>query len=167
MRGVILGVHDGRGVIVGPDDSRYEFALGEWRAPGLPAPGQSVDFMGEGAEARAVFPTPPISSATPPRSESFVLGVVSVVCLALGFIIPLLPTIAAFVVGVIGAARAKIERDEAGLTLSRIGWIGALALLATGLLALAIIVMLFGGAIFASIIAAAHGLGPGDFHAEF
>ncbi|MEJ0060889.1 MAG: hypothetical protein WDM79_15465 [Terricaulis sp.] len=67
-------------------------------------------------------------------STAFLLGAFSVGCLVFGFIIPLFPTIAAFVLGVIGAARSKLDGDETGLLLSRIGWIGALVCVGLGVL---------------------------------
>jgi len=167
MRGVILGVYNGRGVIGVEGDRRIEFSLTEWRSLGAPEPGQGVDFVEENGEARAVFATPPAPpivppaapSAPPPQpqpasppvspsvssggsSTSFTLGIVGVCCLLLGFVIPIgLPTIAAFVVGVIGAAQARKDGDNTGLILSRISWITALVLLLLGILALIAIFM--------------------------
>lgn len=149
MRGAILGVHEGRGVITGADARRFEFPLSEWRSAGQPVVGQQVDFVEEEGEARAVFAVPggagaagtPIGSPT----GSFVLGAVAVACLAIGFFIPFLPTVAAFVLGIIGAQGAQRESDDTALLLSRIAWIGALILLAIGLLALLAVVTLFGG----------------------
>lgn len=137
MRGTILGVHDGRGVLIGADERRLEFPLTEWRSGGAPMAGQIVDFVEEGGQARAVFAVPGAFSASgggARHSGSFVLGAISVGCLALGFIIPLLPTVAAFVLGVIGASQARTENDETALVLSRIGWIGGLVVLALGAL---------------------------------
>jgi len=133
MRGTILGVHDGRGVLLGPSEQRLEFSLSEWRSAGVPAPGQIVDFVEEGGEARSVFAVPG-AGASRAQSGSFVLGIVALVCLALGFIIPLLPTIAAFVLGVVGAAQAKVEGDENALIMSRIAWIASLVLLLIGVI---------------------------------
>lgn len=148
MRGQILGVHEGRGVLLSQDDQRYEFALSEWRSAGTPTAGQAVDFVEAAGEARAVYAVPhpdAVHSLSTPRSSSFVLGAISVVCLALGFFIPLLPMIAGFLVGVIGAGRAKQEGDETGLLLSRIGWIGSITFLIIGVLALSAALLFFGG----------------------
>ncbi|MGQ0531371.1 MAG: hypothetical protein ACT4OF_01600, partial [Caulobacteraceae bacterium] len=134
MRGVILGVHAGRGVLLGDGERRLEFPLSEWRSAATPVAGQIVDFVEEGGQARSVFVVPGLSSIGAPQSSSMVLGIVAVGCLALGFIIPLIPTIAAFVLGVIGAGQAQQQHDETALLLSRIAWIGALALLIIGVL---------------------------------
>jgi hypothetical protein len=159
MRGTILGVHDGRGFLLGPSDQRLEFPLSEWRSAGAPSAGQIVDFVEEGGQARAVFAVPGIAGVRA-QSGSMVLSSIAVGCLALGFIIPLIPTIAAFVLGVIGASQARQESDATALLLARIAWIGALVLMIIGVIAVAAIVMLFGTLGFA---AAWHGLGPMDF----
>ncbi len=161
MRGTILGVHDGRGVLLGEGERRLEFPISEWRSVGSPVAGQIVDFIEEGGQARAVFAVPgAASSFAAPRSGSMVLGIIGVVCLVVGFVIPLIPTIAAFVLGVIGAGQAQAERDDTALLLSRISWIGALVMLVIGVLAVLAIVALVGTMGFA---AAWHGLGPMDF----
>ena len=58
MRGTILGVHGGRGVLSGADERRIEFPLSEWRSAGTPLAGQVVDFVEDNGEARAVFAVP-------------------------------------------------------------------------------------------------------------
>lgn len=160
MRGTILGVHDGRGVLIGPNEQRLEFPLSEWRSVGTPGPGQIVDFVEEGGQARGVFAVPGASVTGAAHSGATVLGAIGCGCLLLGFIIPLIPTIVAFVLGVIGAGQARGENDETGLLLSRIAWIGALVLLVVGFLALLAVFALIGTVGFAAIW---HGLGPGDF----
>ncbi len=136
MRGTILGVYDGRGVLLGPNDQRVEFPLSEWRSAGSPTAGQIVDYVEEGGQARGVFAAPGAwagaRGVSQPTSTATVLGAIGCVCLVLGFIIPLLPTVAAFVLGVIGAGQARETSDETGLLLSRISWIGALVLLVIG-----------------------------------
>jgi hypothetical protein len=157
MRGTILGVHDGRGTLLGPGEQRLEFPLSEWRSGATPVAGQLVDYVEAEGEAKSVFAVPGAVAPTNP-STSFLLGAFSVGCLAFGFIIPLFPTIAAFVLGVIGAARAKLDGDETGLLLSRIGWIGALVCMGLG------VIVLIGLLMFAGTIVAMHGfdLGPID-----
>jgi len=150
MRGQILGVEEGQGVLLGPTDERRAFALSEWRSAGAPLPGQWVDFVPDGEGARSVYlissgHTPAVGAPITGTSTSFMLGAIGTACLALGFLVPVLPTIAAFVLGVIGAGRAQIERDQTGLVLSRISWIGALVLLGLGVLVLIIAIAFFGG----------------------
>lgn len=160
MRGTILGVHDGRGVLIAGDERRMEFPLSEWRSAGTPVAGQAVDFVDGGGEARAVYAVPGASLGVRAQSGSMVIGAISVVCLALGFLIPLVPTIAAFVLGVIGAGQAQREGDDTALLLSRIGWIGALVLLSLSVLAI-LAVFAFIGTV--GLAAVWHGLGPMDF----
>lgn len=161
MRGTILGVHDGRGVLLGSNEQRLEFPLSEWRSAGAPMAGQIVDFVEEGAQAKSVFAVPGAAAhAAGGASSSRVLSWIAIACLIAGFVIPFLPTIAAFVLGVIGAGQAKHEGDETALLLSRIAWIAALVLLALGVLAILAFVVFFGTLGFTS---AWHGLGPMDF----
>lgn len=143
MRGAILGIHDGRGVLLGANEQRLEFPLSEWRSPGVPVAGQAVDYVEEGGQARAVFAVPDVGAARA-GSASMVLAAIGLACLALGFIIPLVPTIVAFVLGVVGASRARAEGDETALLLARIAWIGALVLLAVGLLVVLGVLALIG-----------------------
>ncbi|MGE3930947.1 MAG: hypothetical protein AB7G05_12355 [Hyphomonadaceae bacterium] len=166
MRGTILGVHEGRGIVTTSDARRLEFPLTEWRSPGAPGAGQQVDFAEEGGEARAVYAVPGGggvgSASVGAMSGSFVLGATSVACLAIGFFIPFLPTVAALVIGIIGAQNARREEDETALLLSRIGWIGAVVLLVVGMLALMAIIVLFGG-VFGLAALLNFDLGPMDF----
>lgn len=155
MRGTILGVHGGRGVLIGPNQERLEFPLSEWRSPGTPAPGQIVDFVEANGEAQGVFAVPGAASASPgvgSTSNATVMGAIGCVCLVLGFLIPFIPTIAAFVLGVIGAGQAKAAgNDDTGLVLSRISWIGALVLLIIGMVTLLAVFALIGTLGFSAI----------------
>lgn len=134
MRGTILGVHDGRGVLLSADDRRLSFSLSEWRSVGAPSAGQIVDFVEEAGEARGVFLAPVGGFGAPTKySTSFVLSAIALGCFVLGFIIPvLLPTLAALVLGIIGANQARGEGDETALMMSRIAWIGSLVVLILG-----------------------------------
>lgn len=159
MRGTILGVHDGRGVLTGADERRIEFPMSEWRSAGAPVAGQVVDFVEENGEARAVFAVPGAVIGRP-ASGAMVLGAIAVGCLGLGFIIPIIPTVAAFVLGVIGAGQAQAERDETALLLSRIAWIGALVLLGILVLVVLAVTVLIGTVGLAAVFG---GIGPTDF----
>ncbi len=146
MRGTILGVHDGRGVLLGVDDRRLEFPLSEWRSPGTPVSGQIVDYVEEGGQARGVFLVPGAAAqAGRGQSGAFVLGVVSLGCLVLGFVIPFVPTVAALILGLVAANQARAESDDNALLMARIAWIGAAVLLVVGFLMLGALIMLFGG----------------------
>ena len=145
MRGTILGVHDGRGVLLGPGDKRLEFPLTEWRSPGQPISGQVVDYVEVEGEARGVFVVPGSAVAGTAQSPSLVMSAVACGCLALGFIIPLVPTVIAFVLGVIGAHRALQDKDETALLLSRLAWIGALVMLGVAAVAVLGLALFFGG----------------------
>lgn len=157
MRGTILGVHDGRGVLLTADDRRLDFPMVEWRSATQPVAGQVVDFIEEGGQARGIFPVPGLSAAGPrTHSGSSIIGAIALGCLALGFIIPLLPTIAAFVLGVIGAGQAQAEKDDTALLMCRIAWIGALVLLAVGFLAILAVIAFVGTVGLTSIFAGWH-----------
>lgn len=152
MRGTILGVHDGRGVLLGEGERRLEFPLTEWRSGGSPYPGQIVDYVEEGGQARAVFAVPGASASFgAPTSSSRLLGIIGVVCLVISFIIPLIPTIAAFVLGVVGAGQAQREHDDTALLLSRISWIGAVVMLGLGILIVLSIIAFVGTMGFAGM----------------
>jgi hypothetical protein len=164
MRGTILGIHDGRGVLLGDGERRLEFPLTEWRSGGSPYPGQIVDFIEEGGQARAVFAVPGASAQSfgvpGPSSNARVLGIIGVICLVVSFVIPLIPTIVAFVLGVIGAGQAQQDRDDTALLLSRISWIGAVVMLGLGLLIVLSIIAFVGTMGFAGLW---HGWGEWNF----
>jgi hypothetical protein len=160
MRGTILGVHGGRGVLLGVNDQRLEFPLSEWRSAGSPVAGQPVDYLEDGGQARAVFAVPGGIGAGRPASSSMILASIGVGCLALGFVLPIVPTIVAFVLGVLAAAQARADGEETALLLARIAWIGALVLLGVGLLLVLGVIALIGALGFAGVW---HGLGPMDF----
>ena len=59
MRGTILGVHDGRGVLFGEGERRLEFPTERMALRRSAAyAGQIVDYVEEGGQARAVFAVP-------------------------------------------------------------------------------------------------------------
>ncbi|MHB1103603.1 MAG: hypothetical protein ACYC0C_12700 [Devosia sp.] len=155
MQGQILRVEAGRrsGVILGNDGNRYSFSEPDWKVADPPATGLNVDFIAADGQAAEIFPLPgqaggspsaaparpqPVAGApTAAEGSSVLLGLIGTGCLVLGFIIPLLPTIAAFVLGLIGADSAKRHNNQTGLILSRVAWIGALVLIVIGVLLLA------------------------------
>ncbi len=154
MRGTILGIHDGRGVLLGEGERRLDFPLTEWRSGGSPYPGQIVDYLEDGGQARAVFAVPGMGSAAnfgAPQSSSRVLGIIGVICLVVSFVVPLIPTIAAFVLGVIAAGQAQQERDDTSLLLARISWIGAVVMLGLGLLIVLSVIAFVGTLGFAGL----------------
>lgn len=154
MRGTILGIHDGRGVLLGEGERRLDFPLTEWRSGGSPYPGQIVDYLEDGGQARAVFAVPGMGSAanfSAPQSSSRVLGIIGVICLVVSFVVPLIPTIAAFVLGVIAAGQAQQERDDTSLLLARISWIGAVVMLGLGLLIVLSVIAFVGTLGFAGL----------------
>ena len=62
MRGTILGVHGGRGVLSSTDERRVEFPLSEWRSAGTPVVGQVVGAAVEQV-VRAVRPEAAVAVA--------------------------------------------------------------------------------------------------------
>lgn len=147
MRGQILEADAaGGGLILGNDGNRYTFARSNWKSPVTPSTGLDVDFVPKDMDAQDIYVLPGMASTAPPvqrqpvseEGASVVLGVIAIGCLALGFIVPLLPTVAALVIGLIGADSAKRHNNSTGLLLSRVAWVGALILL---VIAVVIIVM--------------------------
>lgn len=139
MRGQILQVEtDGGGLILGTDGNRYRFSATDWKGSPRPGTGAEVDFIAGGSTATEVFPLPMMVVARPSEDSSVLLGTIGVLCLVLGLVIPVLPTIAAFIVGLIGADSGKRHGNATGLTLSRIAWIGALVLMLAGIVLLAL-----------------------------
>lgn len=137
MQGQILqvGSVSASGLILGDDGNRYEFALAEWKVPARPVVGMTVDYVASGGFAREVYPLPPFGNSGLPvplsaeQGNSLLLGIIASGCLLVGFAIPVLPTIAAFIFGLIGARSSKRSGNNTGLVLSRIGWIGGLLVL--------------------------------------
>jgi hypothetical protein len=152
MRGQILETDAaGGGTILGSDGNRYSFARSDWKGPTAPAAGNGCDFIAGSGTAQEIFPLPGRASASSYASaqataapavrrdegSSQLLGILGILCLVLAFIVPVLPAIGGLILGLIGADSAKRHRNDAGLTLSRIAWIGSLIVLA-----LAVIVIL-------------------------
>ena len=156
MQGSILEASAAKsGTILGDDGNRYTFGAADWRVSEPPAAGLRVDFIaGDGGTAGDIFPLPgsagaapggatgPAAAAVPPpnypppppQNNSQLLGWIGIGCLILGFVVPIIvPTVAALVLGLIGADSAKRHRDSTGLVLSRIAWIGSLATFAIGI----------------------------------
>lgn len=145
MRGQVLSAEPaGGGMIAGSDGKRYGFGPSDWRGPVAPEAGAEVDFISGDGVAQDIFPLPgraaglrgmATPSATAPQNEgsSVMLGGIGILCLVLGFVVPVLPTIAALILGLIGANSAKRHGNETGLVLSRISWIGAVVLFAVGI----------------------------------
>ena len=151
MQGQILQVDAERasGLILGADGDRYEFAFSEWKAASPPAAGVTVDYVASGGFARAVYPLPAagtlhpagLAYAPPPmqqQSNAPLLGGLGIAFLVLGFFIPVLPTIVAFILGLIGADAAKHSPDRRGLLRSRVAWIGAVLVLVAWAVLLAV-----------------------------
>lgn len=150
MQGQILHVEAGRrtGVILGNDGNRYNFSRADWKAAHPPLAGLDVDFIAVEGRATEIFRLPgaarvaPAAAALQPQrgtvsptsteGSSVLLGLIGIGFLILGFVVPLLPTIAAFVLGLVGADSAKRHNNETGLILSRVAWIGALVLAVIG-----------------------------------
>lgn len=154
MRGQILQTEtSGGGTIAGSDGNRYTFARSDWKGPSEPLAGAEIDFIAGQGTAGEIFPLPgraglggtsystaassaSAATATAQKSEgsSVLLGWLGIACLVISFVIPVLPLVVAFILGLIGASSAKRYNNENGLTLSRIAWIGALVLFVVGVL---------------------------------
>ena len=145
MRGQVLETAAAGGLILGEDGQRYKFMGTDWKSAGGGAVGTAVDFVAVGERATQVYALSPANApgvgvgsggweaAARPGSgdgNSVLLGWLGIGCLVLAFMVPVLPVIGAFVLGLAGASNAKVHGNAAGLTLSRIAWIGAVAMTA-------------------------------------
>jgi hypothetical protein len=157
MQGQILQLDDQQrtGLILGEDGKRYGFTANEWRGSTPPLVGSTVDFISEDDKAREIFPlnrssagaSASSSAYAAPTDNSVVLGGLGVACLALSFMIPVLPLIAAFILGLMGAGTAKQTGNSNGLLLSRIAWIGSVVMV------LAVVAMIALGLSFLGLVA--------------
>ena len=150
MEGQILQVEPGQrsGLILGADGNRYGFSSPDWKPSDAPATGLRVDFVATDGRATEIFALPGQANAPPApaamsqpagmvnEGSSVMLGLIGIGCLLLGFVIPVLPTVVAFILGLVGADSAKRHNNNTGLILSRVAWIGALILMAIGVLLL-------------------------------
>jgi len=151
MEGQILQVEPGQrsGLILGADGNRYSFSGPDWKPADAPAAGLRVDFVASDGRATEIFAlpgqsgAPPTPAAGPSRpagmvdeGPSVMLGLIGIGCLILGFVIPVLPIVVALILGLVGADSARRHNNSTGLILSRVAWIGALILMAIGILLL-------------------------------
>jgi thiol:disulfide interchange protein len=147
MRGQVLETTAAGGLILGEDGQRYKFMGTDWKSAGGGTAGAEVDFVAVGERATQVYALRGASGlqgrpggtrgwevAARPGSggNSVLLGWLGIACLVLAFMVPVLPVIGAFVFGLAGVSSAKRDGNAAGLTLSRVAWIGAVAMTAIG-----------------------------------
>jgi hypothetical protein len=139
-----IGGLEGGGLILGEDGNRYSFLLHEWKADHVPVIGTPVEFVATEGIATQVHPhpaaLPPVEIPAfeiPPSNASLFAGI-GMGLLVLGIIVPILPSIAALIFGLLGASSAKRHKNRNALIFSRIGWIGALVLIAADVAFLAI-----------------------------
>jgi hypothetical protein len=117
-----IGGLEGGGLILGEDGNRYSFLLHEWKADHVPVIGTPVEIP---------------AFEIPPSNASLFAGI-GMGLLVLGIIVPILPSIAALIFGLLGASSAKRHKNRNALIFSRIAWIGALVLIAADVAFLAI-----------------------------
>ncbi len=138
MRGQVVETRPAGGQILGEDGQRYKFMGTDWKSVAGAEAGTEVEFVPVGERATQVFAVRPAgggweAAARPASGDSSVLfGWIGIACLVLGFAIPVLPVAAAFIFGLMGASVAKARGNATGLLLSRIAWIGAVAMTAIG-----------------------------------
>lgn len=159
MRGKVLGHEEDGGLILGDDDLRYRFTAAEWRGPQPPSIWTPVDFVPAGDMATSVYPLPeavPAHAARPPVSNDDLLQnarTLSTVALVSG-VLGLLPglglpfSVIGLVLGMIAAARARDDADEASLLRARIGYVAGGGVLALYLLVVVIGFAVLGGLAF-------------------
>jgi hypothetical protein len=143
MRGQVLEVTAAGGMILGEDGQRYKFMGTDWKSAVAGVDGTEVDFVAVGERATQVYSVRAVGAnwqaASRPTSgagNSVLLGWLGIGCLVLSFVMPVLPVAGALLFGLVGASSAKANGNETGLLLSRIAWIGAVVLMAIGVVAL-------------------------------
>lgn len=160
MRGQVVETRAAGGQILGEDGRQYKFMNTDWKSAGGAAEGMEVEFVPVGERATQVLAGRAANDHWAPGarpaggsgegamrpagdrwaragrptggSSSVVLGWLGIACLVLAFVVPVLPLAGAFIFGLAGASAAKAQENGTGLLLSRIAWIGALALTAVG-----------------------------------
>lgn len=158
MRGTVLDVDADGGLILGVDDRRYRFTASDWKGEAPPRRWEPVDFLPQGEVAASVYPLPAASAAPSAPSRAPVsaddltqnAGALSLAAAASG-LIGLLPglglpfSVIGVVLGLIAAARARDDGDDASLLRARIGYIAGGVMLAGYALALLAGLFLLGG----------------------
>lgn len=143
MQGQVLSFDAvaGGGIILGDDGRRYNFAAEAWKGSHPPQAFQRVDYLAAATEAREVCPLNDphlIAVQVPPANASRLLGWLGVGALILGFVVPLVPMIAALILGLIAADIGKRHGDRTGVLLGRIAWVGAVVILALAVALIAV-----------------------------
>lgn len=84
MKGQILdySVQTNTGTISGYDGNRYQFTGAEWKSPGVPTRGSTVDFEHDGNQAKAVYTA--LVSATPGSKSKVTAGLLAIFLGGLG-----------------------------------------------------------------------------------
>ena len=80
MKGSILDINAGSGLIAGDDGKRYSFASTEWRGQTPGQAGQKVDFEAQGDMATAIYP----DKSTDDSSKRILAGVLAILLGGLG-----------------------------------------------------------------------------------
>lgn len=102
MRGAVLGFDPdtNTGAISGDDGRRYDFSRHDWRGPGTPGRGTTVDFVAEGLRAAQIYPL--AGGGDPGEAES--ANIVYILYLA---------SLLVGVTGIVGLVMAYVNRAGA------------------------------------------------------
>jgi uncharacterized membrane protein len=102
VKGNVLGFDpdSNTGAISGHDGQRYEFVRLEWRGPGRPTRGDTVDFVADGNRATQIYP---LGQQFDP-AEGAAANTVYILYLV-GLIVPLMP--------IVGVIMAYVNRSDA------------------------------------------------------
>ncbi|HEX8366718.1 MAG TPA: hypothetical protein VF603_15675 [Allosphingosinicella sp.] len=125
MQGTILTFDraSGEGIVLDAQGRRLGFAAADWKSPGAPRLGASVDFTPAGDRAGEILLLPGGAGAAA-DSNALMLGIFSLICAAASFFVGrlgLLTLLAAVILGILGLRAGRDLADRRGYQLSRAG----------------------------------------------
>jgi len=155
MRGTILGFDagSGTGAITDLAGGRLKFSASEWRSPGAPVPGRTVDFEVVDGQATDIFLVPGSGGISldlggdDPARAAMTAGIISIVCAFVSFVVPhigIVTLIAAVGFGIKGKNLGRDLPDKTAYYLSMAGLVISAIALVVILLTLAACVSVIG-----------------------
>jgi hypothetical protein len=118
MRGTILGFDPatGEGVINDTSGNRVKFTRAEWKSPGEPAAGRTVDFEASDDQATGIFVVPGTGSpldftGDDPAKSAMTAGIISLACALVSFVLPYIGIITLVVAVIFGIKGKNLGRD--------------------------------------------------------
>ncbi|HYG30354.1 MAG TPA: hypothetical protein VD887_09080 [Allosphingosinicella sp.] len=125
MQGTILTFDPatGEGIVLDAEGKRLRFDAGDWKSPGAPRLGATVDFTPAGDHAAEILLLPGGAGAGA-ESSALMLGIFSFICAIASFFVGqlgLVTLLAAAILGILGLRAGRDLADRRGYQLSRAG----------------------------------------------